>query len=259
MADHAFATVLWLKRPQEAPQLPRHQLIANSYAGLVAGPALWQKFLSELDKLAAQDCDMEAAYNRLRYDLDAERLLMTRTLGDVNRFNQGTIYDIIQELKNEASRDPEGETQSGASDKDTGGNSEQQQSTKGEQEREAESEDSAAVIELRNVRFRLERIAQRASNTVTILAGALILIAICTALWVGLPLPISPSLDVIPGELAFTIRVLAIVGAFVILAGIVFGFTLGGGMKTYRERLKGWLLKKWLGRDLGLDDKDREP
>ncbi len=252
LADHAFATILWLKRPLEAPDLPRNQLIANSYAGLVPSVPLWQKVLSELDKLVKRGDDAEDAYNRLRYDFDAERLLMVHTLGDVNRFNEGTIYDIIEDIHRgewqDSKRDEQSSIRGSEINRDAAPGLEIKE-TGSEEVQSPESQDSATALELKNLYSRLDSLAERRANSCIVLIGCLTLMAICSALWVGLPSPIAPSLDAIPEGFAVAIKTLAVIGAFTLLAGILFGFTVGGSMKVGRNRLKRWLLGKWLGRD----------
>jgi hypothetical protein len=242
LADHVFATVLWLKRPQNAPELPRNKLIANAYAGLVPSIQLWNKFLSELDKLAEQDGDIEKNYTRLRYDLDTERLLVVRTKGDASRVKKGTVYDILDDIR-EADRQAV-RTKDGPAVRDDISDDEvlptARESSAGSAQ---ESHELATQVQLETIHARLEHIARRIANFTVVLAGGLTL----TSLWFS----VHPPFDVVPKGFGVLIRLLAMFGACTGLAGIVFGFTVSGGMKAGRDRLKGWLLKKLLGRTLG--------
>jgi len=48
MLGHEFATLLWLKKPTQAPTLPMKQVIADCYAALDPPQALWTRYLEEI-------------------------------------------------------------------------------------------------------------------------------------------------------------------------------------------------------------------
>jgi hypothetical protein len=49
--DHQLTTLVWIKRPLSAPDLPRNRIIADSYAALNPPDALWKLYLDEMGRL----------------------------------------------------------------------------------------------------------------------------------------------------------------------------------------------------------------
>ena len=48
ISDHVLTTLLWLKKPLSAPDLPRKRIIADCYAALNPPDSLWRRFLTEI-------------------------------------------------------------------------------------------------------------------------------------------------------------------------------------------------------------------
>jgi hypothetical protein len=80
--DHHLATVAWLKRPLQAPDLPRKQIIADCYAALRPEGRLWARYLEEIEALRQRGELSNDHFVALRYSVDARRALMDTTLGD---------------------------------------------------------------------------------------------------------------------------------------------------------------------------------
>ena len=51
MHDHTFSTLIWLKTPLKAPDLPTKRMIADCFAALNPSDALWKAYLQEIDRL----------------------------------------------------------------------------------------------------------------------------------------------------------------------------------------------------------------
>jgi hypothetical protein len=93
--DHELATIAWLKRPVNAPDLPRKQLIADCYASGFPSEELWSRYLDEIDRLDKEDRFSDEDYFTLRFSVEARRGLMNETLGDADVFTAGTVQQVL--------------------------------------------------------------------------------------------------------------------------------------------------------------------
>ena len=51
MMDSTLNALLWVKSPTSTPDLPKSQVVADCFTALAPSPALWSKFLQEVDRL----------------------------------------------------------------------------------------------------------------------------------------------------------------------------------------------------------------
>lgn len=89
-----LATRLWLKTPNEAPELPARQLLARTYAALQPSDALLGKYLAETDRLLGLGTVSERDYLIMRSSDDLLRRVTEATLNDADAFTEGTIDEI---------------------------------------------------------------------------------------------------------------------------------------------------------------------
>ncbi len=94
--DHVFTTLVWLKRPQDAPDLPRKQIIADCFAALSPPDALWRRYHDEIERLQGQGDITDDDYALLRYSPASHNALMDLTLGDTHAFTEGTIAQVLE-------------------------------------------------------------------------------------------------------------------------------------------------------------------
>lgn len=99
MMDHAFATLLWLKKPTEAPDLPWKQLIADCHAALNPDDPLWNRYLDEIDELADRDDIDEETYLLARHGQEARAALMERTRGRSDLLDDRSLREIVGDAK----------------------------------------------------------------------------------------------------------------------------------------------------------------
>jgi hypothetical protein len=92
---HTLTTLAWLKQPANAPDLPRLQVIADSYAALRPPDALWQKYRAEIDRLHCRGAISVEDCHLLRYSDEARRALMLATMGDADVFTEGTVAQVL--------------------------------------------------------------------------------------------------------------------------------------------------------------------
>jgi hypothetical protein len=99
MLDHMFGTLVWLKKPMSAPDLPRKRIIAECYAALNPPDGLWKHYLGEIDKLQQRGGISEEDYYLLRYSMEARTGLMDLTYGDASVFTEKTVEQILEKAR----------------------------------------------------------------------------------------------------------------------------------------------------------------
>lgn len=99
ISDYTLTSILWLKYPFLAPELPRQRLLADCYAAAEPSDRLWRKYIEEIQRLeGAGKYGADDVY-LLRHSLEARHALMDATAGDVAAFTEGTISEILTEVK----------------------------------------------------------------------------------------------------------------------------------------------------------------
>ena len=94
--DWVLTTLVWLKAPELAPELPRQRLIADCFAAVQPPERLWLRFLDEVDKLNEAGNITADDANILRYSLTAREALMDVTRGNTGAFSEGTVEEILR-------------------------------------------------------------------------------------------------------------------------------------------------------------------
>lgn len=107
MHHHSFTTIVWLKNPMKAPDLPRKRIISDCYAALNPSDNLWRIYLEEIDQLQQNGDISEEDYNILRFSMAARREIMSVTLGDPEAIVEGTVKQILENAQVAIRRDVE--------------------------------------------------------------------------------------------------------------------------------------------------------
>ncbi len=97
LTDASLTNVLWLKDPGKS-DLPRKRIIADAYAAVQPSDALWQRFISELQKLQREHRISIDDWQLLVYSTTVKPILMDVTLGDESAFTQDKIPRIVERL-----------------------------------------------------------------------------------------------------------------------------------------------------------------
>jgi hypothetical protein len=95
MRDAALAALAWLMNPHQAPDLPRRQIIATSYAALNPPEAVWRKYLREIRKLNERGEISDQQVGLLLFSPDARLELMNQTSGDPDAYVHGTAAQVL--------------------------------------------------------------------------------------------------------------------------------------------------------------------
>ena len=96
MLDRVLTTIVWLKKPLAAPDLPRKCIIADCYAAMNPSDRLWRRYLEEVDRLEKDGTLSEDDYYLLRFSTTARNTLMDLTLGDSEVFSEGTVQEVLK-------------------------------------------------------------------------------------------------------------------------------------------------------------------
>lgn len=112
--DHAMTTLAWLKDPAGASDLPRQQMIADSFAAMDPPPSLWRKYLEEAVRLCNSGSISEEDFVLLRFSMEARQALMTLTCGDPEVFTEGTVPEVLARARSNAAAEAEAKARKAA-------------------------------------------------------------------------------------------------------------------------------------------------
>lgn len=95
MSDSLMTRLAWVKRPMLAPDLPRHVVMAASYAALNPRDELWRLYIRELDRRKSKGDISDAEYHLLRSSREARVALLDETFGEEQAFSAGTVDEVL--------------------------------------------------------------------------------------------------------------------------------------------------------------------
>ncbi len=101
IVDFSLANISWLKTPMKTPSIPMREVLAFAYAALQPSDALWEKYLTEIEKLEKDQSITQRDHQLLRSNLQTISELMNLTLGDEKALTQQTIIDVLDNINNE--------------------------------------------------------------------------------------------------------------------------------------------------------------
>lgn len=158
LTDHHLATLVWLKKPQAAPSLPRRQILADCFAALEPGGRVWDRYLEEINRLGSRGKASENDLMLLRYSTEAQRSLMDQTMGDPDQVTAETVAGILEKVKanllSPAERERDAAVQAASKTRTALGHAEQslrdrESSLAAEQEAKQAAENRSATLEAR--------------------------------------------------------------------------------------------------------------
>ncbi len=95
MTDRLMTRLAWVKKPIAAPDVPRHLVMAASYAALNPREELWRRYIEEIERRRLQQGISDEQYHLLRSSREARIALMDQTFGDENAFSAGTVDEVL--------------------------------------------------------------------------------------------------------------------------------------------------------------------
>ena len=101
ITDFTLANTAWLKAPIGAPSVPTTQLLAFSYAALNPSKSLWDKYITEIDRLEIVGTITERDHQLLRSSSLVYSELMHLTLGEDTALTSETVTETLERVSNE--------------------------------------------------------------------------------------------------------------------------------------------------------------
>ncbi len=93
------ASILWLKEPTSAPDLPRNQVIADCLALLTPKAAIWNDYMDRVDRLLERGELSEEQVLLMRSTIESQAALMAETRGGAERLTDTTVLAVLSRLE----------------------------------------------------------------------------------------------------------------------------------------------------------------
>lgn len=102
MTVEALASILWVRSPAAASDVPRQVLLASAYAGMQPSLHLWSRYLEEVEKLENSSAVTADEAIILRSSSVSRETLMDETLGDPEALTAESPKEVLNRIKSEA-------------------------------------------------------------------------------------------------------------------------------------------------------------
>ncbi len=258
VVGHSLATLLWVKAPNLAPDLPRRRVIADSYAAMSPTPAMWIKFSDEVERLSKRGTFTDEQVSMLRYSYQAEQALMEVTLGDPRRLTESSVRQTLDRAR-EWIEQPVAQQRDEAVRRAETAESAKSRALSIAERTAAESQtlssrvtalEGAAERRRARVRARITKQMSLLATVVKTLAFVLVLFAVATA--ADTFRPGQGITDRLPGPLPTVVRVAAGICFLLGLATLLRGGSIYGWIDMRRDEAIARALEQ-------LDDEDGVP
>ena len=110
ITDFSLANLAWLKAPMDAPDIPKTQLLAFSYAALMPSGSLLDKFMTEIDRLERRGSISARELQLLRSSPLVISELMLLTLGEDAALTGETIIQTLDRVSEEIRKEETAKT-----------------------------------------------------------------------------------------------------------------------------------------------------
>ena len=101
LTDVFVGTLIWIQSPTKINGLSEKRLIANCYAALQPTKSMLKRLTETAERLKQEGNLTEEDVIVLKQSRVARRFLQDDTLGDLNRFNDKTPIEILNEIRND--------------------------------------------------------------------------------------------------------------------------------------------------------------
>ena len=108
ITNFSLANVAWLKAPMGAPQLPKTEILAFSYAALQPSSELLNNYLTEIDRLENTGKISARDHQILRSDPRVYDELVDLTLGDETSLTEETVTETLKRISREIRKEETG-------------------------------------------------------------------------------------------------------------------------------------------------------
>jgi hypothetical protein len=211
----------WLKAPMGAPSIPMREVLAFSYAALQPSQAIWDKYLSEVEKLEKQKTITARDLQLLRSSQLVQEELMTLTLGEEESLSEQTITAVLDRVTGEIKREENDKL-----------SAEKAAHVKTQEKLIAERNENLLIQQ--RIYWRSDRTAGRVAWTFSI--GVVVVLAIGVAVSLGFNFDNQLLQWAIPS-------ILSILFVFT-LGGLIWGATIKGFHQSLHDRCRTWLIQR---------------
>jgi hypothetical protein len=265
MLERTFVTLLWVRNPLVAPDLPVKQVISDCFSAMRPSDALWARFLGEVEELEASGGVSREDAALVRLLPSAEDELMRDTLG-IRPVNRQTAADVVEATKSRLRAEVEADLSRAplVADQESAAISqlplnEEVLSDSTDPIRKSKSPETIQISRLQRTNDTLRRhIRSRATKHASLWAslafgfvwivGGLVVIAL---LLLTIPPP-GPSLAPhLTGALRVLFGVLAVLFVVLNLVGALGGYSVNAIATGLRTRVHNWILSRELPNGLG--------
>jgi hypothetical protein len=213
----------WVKRPLSAPDLPKHMLIASSYAALNPSRALWRRYLEALARRRETGDLSDEEYQFLRSSQEARQALMDKTLGVEDDFSPGTVDEVIARARQAIQAEAQAEANKA---------------------RRALAQQGKQLARINQVHHRrIDHQAERLGKAVGYTVAALVGLAVMVGLFATLP--DAPILSVDDGDVRLGTWIC--IGIFASIT-IYSAWIRHVSVAEMRRRLSSWVERRWAER-----------
>jgi hypothetical protein len=242
ISDTVLATLMWLKKPMRAPDLPRKQILADCYAALRPNQGVWNQWLHEIEQVAKSGSYTDTQLDIMRYSPEAQRALMDKTFGAANAVDDRIVGEVLAAAESVITAPVVTELQAERIRR------EQAEAT-AEKHKIALEAATSAIEQERNERHaRLRTIADRRAKRIGRgLLVVLLLIVVLGALAAVSGLGALPG-PAVPLWLRVPALTIAAASGLVAVAGAGWGWNIADFAKRMEERLAPWLHRRSLRR-----------
>ena len=101
ITEFSLANLAWLKAPMNAPDIPKTQLLAFSFAALMPSRKLLDKFMTEIDRLESSGSIAARDHQLLRSSQLVNSELMHLTLGEDTALTSETVMQTLKRVTGE--------------------------------------------------------------------------------------------------------------------------------------------------------------
>lgn len=221
IADFSLANMAWLKAPMGAPAIPMREVLAFSYAALQPSQEIWDKYLSEVDKLEKQHSITARELQLLRSSQLAQDELMSLTLGDEEALSEQTITEVLSRVTEEITREKNDEL-----------SAEKLAHIQTQEQLIAERDQTQRIQQ--NLYWRCNRKASCIAWIVSIVIFALLVVGLVASLGIKFENPIW--------NMIFPLSILAFL--LFSIGNVVWGTTIQGFHQRIHDRCRKWFLKR---------------
>lgn len=221
ITDFSLANMAWLKAPMGAPSIPMREVLAFSYAALQPSQAIWDKYLSEVEKLERQKTITARDLQLLRSSQLAQEELMSLTLGEEESLSEQTITAVLDRVTGEIKREENDKL------------SAEKRAHNQTQEKLVAERNEKLLIQQR-IYWRSDRTAGRVAWSFSI--GVVVVLAVGVAASLGFKFENQLLQWAIPS-------ILSILFIFT-LGGLIWGSTIKGFHQSLHDRCRRWLIQR---------------